>query len=56
MGRGYLLHCRELQSHLSGETDAAVAQMNLEMVRLIRECPGQYLWSYARYKQPRQAS
>jgi KDO2-lipid IV(A) lauroyltransferase len=56
MGRGYLLHCRELQSHLSGETDAAVAQMNREMVRLIRECPGQYLWSYARYKQPRQAS
>jgi KDO2-lipid IV(A) lauroyltransferase len=56
MGRGYLLHCRELQSPLSGETDAAVAQMNREMVRLIRECPGQYLWSYARYKQPRQAS
>jgi KDO2-lipid IV(A) lauroyltransferase len=56
MGRGYLLHCRELHSPLSGETDAAVAQMNREMVRLIRECPGQYLWSYARYKQPRQAS
>ena len=56
MGKGYLLHCRGLQSPLSGETDAAVAQMNLEMVRLIRECPGQYLWSYARYKQPRQAS
>ena len=56
MGRGYRLHCRELQSPLSSETEAAVAQMNHEMARLIRECPGQYLWSYARYKQPRQAS
>ena len=24
-----------------------------EMERLVRECPQQYLWSYARYKQPR---
>jgi len=24
------------------------------MEALIRECPQQYLWGYARYKQPRQ--
>jgi KDO2-lipid IV(A) lauroyltransferase len=35
------------------ELDAAVEQINAEMERLIRECPQQYLWGYARYKQPR---
>ena len=33
--------------------DAAVAQVNREMERLIRECPAQYLWGYARYKHPK---
>jgi KDO2-lipid IV(A) lauroyltransferase len=32
---------------------AAVRQVNQEMERLVRECPGQYLWGYARYKQPK---
>jgi KDO2-lipid IV(A) lauroyltransferase len=26
--------------------------VNAGMERLIRQAPGQYLWSYARYKQP----
>lgn len=52
-GRGYRLHVRELQEPLPGSLDAAVARINAEMERLIRECPQQYLWSYARYKQPR---
>ncbi|HSW17190.1 MAG TPA: lysophospholipid acyltransferase family protein [Ramlibacter sp.] len=52
-GRGYLLHARALREPLSGTLDEAVAQMNAEMERVVRECPQQYLWSYARYKQPR---
>ncbi|HEY8050370.1 MAG TPA: lysophospholipid acyltransferase family protein, partial [Ramlibacter sp.] len=29
-------------------------QLNARMEALVRECPAQYLWGYARYKQPRQ--
>ena len=35
------------------DLEAAVVQVNQEMERLVRECPGQYLWGYARYKPPR---
>jgi Kdo2-lipid IVA lauroyltransferase/acyltransferase len=52
-GAGYLLHCREMQQPIATDALAAVTQMNEEIERLVRECPGQYLWSYARYKQPR---
>lgn len=52
-GRGFRLHFRELREPLSGELDAAVAQVNRAMERLIRECPAQYLWGYARYKHPK---
>jgi len=53
MGRGFRLHFRELQQALAPDLDAAVRQVNQEMERLVRECPGQYLWGYARYKQPK---
>jgi KDO2-lipid IV(A) lauroyltransferase len=52
-GRGFLVHVRELAEPLSADLATAVAQINAEMERLIRECPEQYLWGYARYKQPR---
>ncbi len=52
-GRGYRLHCRELLAPLSSDLHTAVTQLNAEVERLIRECPQQYLWGYARYKQPR---
>ena len=53
-GRGFRLHFRELEHPLKADDiDAAVFQVNQEMERLIRECPAQYLWGYARYKQPR---
>ena len=32
--------------------EAATTAVNAGMERLIRRAPGQYLWSYARYKQP----
>jgi KDO2-lipid IV(A) lauroyltransferase len=32
---------------------AAAASINRAMEALVMECPGQYLWGYARYKMPR---
>lgn len=55
-GRGFRVHVRELAEPLSTDIGTAVAQINGEMERLIRECPAQYLWGYARYKQPRKES
>ncbi len=52
-GRGYRLHTRTLGHELSGDLDVAVVQINQAMERLVLERPGQYLWGYARYKQPR---
>jgi KDO2-lipid IV(A) lauroyltransferase len=34
---------------------ASASAVNREMERLILQCPGQYLWAYHRYKQPRQS-
>jgi Kdo2-lipid IVA lauroyltransferase/acyltransferase len=52
-GRGFRLHFREMQAPLADDLAQAVAQVNQEMERLIRECPSQYLWGYARYKHPK---
>lgn len=51
-GRGYIVHLRALREPLAGDARLAAAQVNAEMERLIRECPAQYLWGYARYKPP----
>lgn len=53
-GRGYRIHVRPWQGELAAEPERAAAQVNAAMEALVRECPGQYLWGYARYKQPRQ--
>jgi KDO2-lipid IV(A) lauroyltransferase len=53
-GRGYRVHLRPWQGELSPDPQAAAAQVNAQMERLVRECPQQYLWGYARYKAPRQ--
>lgn len=52
-GQGFRIHVRALAEPLAGELAPAVAQINREMERLIRECPAQYLWGYGRYKTPR---
>jgi Kdo2-lipid IVA lauroyltransferase/acyltransferase len=51
-GRGYRLHFSALSAPLSGDLAQAVAQINAAMEGLIRQCPAQYLWGYARYKKP----
>lgn len=54
-GRGYRLHTQELGHPLSPHLAAAVVQINQAMEGLILQCPSQYIWGYARYKNPRQA-
>ncbi|HYE71547.1 MAG TPA: lysophospholipid acyltransferase family protein [Aquabacterium sp.] len=55
-GRGYRIHLRACSAELPRDPALAAAQVNREMESLIRECPSQYLWGYARYKQPREAA
>jgi KDO2-lipid IV(A) lauroyltransferase len=53
-GRGYVIHVRPLDAALSDDAAIAAAQVNAAMESLVRECPRQYLWGYARYKAPRE--
>lgn len=53
-GRGYHVHLRAWEGELPAEAEPAAAQVNAGMESLIRECPSQYLWGYARYKAPRE--
>jgi len=52
-GRGFELHASGLDQPLSAQLDEAVLQINQAMEALVRSCPSQYLWGYARYKSPR---
>jgi KDO2-lipid IV(A) lauroyltransferase len=52
-GRGYRVHLRPWPIESRGDDTASAQQMNAQMETLIRECPQQYLWGYARYKTPR---
>ena len=53
-GRGFKVHVQPLRANLPLDTAQAAGAINLAMENLIRQCPQQYLWGYARYKQPRQ--
>jgi len=52
-GEGYVLHVRPLPAAEAGEN--GTRRMNRALESLIRECPGQYLWGYNRYKRPKGA-
>lgn len=52
-GRGFVLYLEPLPAPLAETLEAAVLQINQAMEHVIRQCPQQYLWGYARYKQPR---
>ena len=54
-GRGYRVHFRPWAGAVADDPASAAAQVNAHMEGLIRECPRQYLWGYARYKHPRRA-
>jgi len=57
-GAGYRVRVSALGEDLPA-TDPTQAEsaavINRAMERLIRQCPGQYLWGYNRYKTPRAA-
>jgi Kdo2-lipid IVA lauroyltransferase/acyltransferase len=52
-GRGYEMRVRPLPRRLEGESPTR--RLNRALEDLVRECPGQYLWSYNRYKVPKGA-
>ena len=52
-GAGFLLHMERMSEPLHRDVALAAAQINGAMEHVIRQCPQQYLWGYARYKQPR---
>lgn len=52
-GAGYRVRVRGFDGVLSSDLPTAAAQINTAMEQLVRECPQQYLWAYARYKSPR---
>jgi KDO2-lipid IV(A) lauroyltransferase len=52
-GRGYHVHVHRFEGELSRDPREAATQINAEMERMVRAGPTQYLWGYARYKQPR---
>ena len=58
-GRGYVVHvqpwAQAMDEPLAADPAQAAAQINRAMVLLIRRCPEQYLWGYARYKSPRES-
>ncbi|MEH3087380.1 MAG: lysophospholipid acyltransferase family protein [Xylophilus ampelinus] len=54
-GRGFVVHVRERTRALPDDLAASVAEINRDMEGLVRACPQQYLWGYARYKTPRGA-
>ena len=54
-GRGYRVHVQPLAQKLPVTLLDAVMAVNQAMESLVLQCPQQYLWGYARYKQPRQA-
>jgi len=49
-GAGYDMVFRPFPEILPGET--ATRRLNRAIEELVRECPGQYLWGYNRYKTP----
>ena len=50
-GQGYDIVLRRFPEAVPGEK--ATRRLNRALEALVRECPGQYLWSYNRYKVPK---
>jgi KDO2-lipid IV(A) lauroyltransferase len=54
-GRGVRVHVRPWPGALPRDPTEAATAVNAQIEAMVRECPQQYLWGYARYKQPREA-
>jgi KDO2-lipid IV(A) lauroyltransferase len=53
-GRGFRVRLQRLEEELARDPREAAAQVNAAMERMVRAGATQYLWGYARYKQPRE--
>ncbi len=51
-GKGFVLHLVALDGALPEDRREAARRVNAVVETLVRECPAQYLWGYARYKRP----
>lgn len=51
-GRGYRIHFEVLNAPLPKDRAAAATALNHEVEQVVRKFPAQYMWGYARYKQP----
>jgi KDO2-lipid IV(A) lauroyltransferase len=51
-GQGFAVHYSLPVETCEGDLSKRCAAMNLEIERLIRQCPAQYLWGYHRYRRP----
>ncbi|TLD45151.1 MAG: Lipid A biosynthesis lauroyltransferase [Accumulibacter sp.] len=49
-GAGYHFHLQQPTQTIQGTIEERAQQINREIEHLIRQCPGQYLWGYNRYK------
>jgi KDO2-lipid IV(A) lauroyltransferase len=49
---GFVMHLVPLHEPLSKHRHESARRVNAMVERLVRECPGQYLWGYNRYKRP----
>lgn len=54
-GQGWRIHCLRMPEPLPTEPGALAAAINSAMETLIKRFPHQYLWSYNRYKIPKDA-
>ncbi len=56
-GKGYAIRCEPFDGTALNDPkatpEAAAAAMNAGIEKLIRSLPGQYVWDYARYKEPK---
>lgn len=55
-GRGFVIHVTPLRQALPSDMQQAAALINTAMEALIKGKPQQYLWGYARYKNPKGAA
>lgn len=53
-GRGFCVRLRAWDGPVAPQPEQAAGQVNAAMEQLVRAGPQQYLWGYARYKQPRE--
>jgi len=51
-GRGFILHLAPLDEDLPHDRRESARRVNEMVEKLVRACPAQYLWGYARFKRP----